>query len=153
MTDMLEYLDTFGSDSAFILESDIDNTNEEGGRRTAAAAAHHVSAVKSMIWMMKTTGKFCHLRNLFLIFLAYIHLFFSDLILTLMVTKSNRYAQQVINSKVGNVFTPLKNWTRITMHEMKGFLTCLLNMGIIKKPTILVHSLFPSHIMVWENVY
>jgi hypothetical protein len=27
--------------------------------------------------------------------------------------------------------TPLKNWTRITMDEMKGFL-----MGIIKKPTV-----------------
>jgi hypothetical protein len=53
-----------------------------------------------------------------------------------MVTESKRYTQQVISSKVGNVPTPLKNWTRITMHEMKGLLACILNVCIIKKPTI-----------------
>jgi hypothetical protein len=64
--------------------------------------------------------------------IVYFHLFF----ITLMVTEPNRYAQQVISSKAGNVPTPLRNWTRITVHEMKGFLTCILNMGIMKKPTI-----------------
>jgi hypothetical protein len=42
------------------------------------------------------------------------------------------------------------------MHEMKRFLACILNMVIIKKPTIctiLVHSLVPSHPMICENVY
>jgi hypothetical protein len=29
-----------------------------------------------------------------------------------------------------------KELEQITMHEMKGFLACILNMGIIKKPTI-----------------
>jgi hypothetical protein len=32
--------------------------------------------------------------------IAYFHLFFTDMILTLMVTESNRYAQQVISSKL-----------------------------------------------------
>jgi hypothetical protein len=50
--------------------------------------------------------------------------------------KSNRYVQQVSNSEVGNVATPLRKWTRITMRQMKGFLVCILNMGIIKEPTI-----------------
>jgi hypothetical protein len=49
--------------------------------------------------------------------IAYFQLFFTDLILTLMATESSRYAQQVISSKV-----VLKNWTRITMHKMKGLL-------------------------------
>jgi hypothetical protein len=49
-----------------------------------------------------------------------------------MMTESNRYAQQAISSKVGNVPTPLQNWTRITMPEMKGFLAFILNMGINK---------------------
>jgi hypothetical protein len=64
--------------------------------------------------------------------LAYFHLFFTDLILR----ESNRHVQQMIRSKAGNVPTPLKNWTRITVHEMKGFLVCILNMDIIKKPNI-----------------
>jgi hypothetical protein len=53
--------------------------------------------------------------------IAYFHLFFTDLIFTLMVTESNRYAQQVNSSKAGNVLTLLKNWTKIAMHEVKGF--------------------------------
>jgi hypothetical protein len=52
---------------------------------------------------------------------ACFQLFFTDLILTLMVTESNKYVQQVISSKVDNVPTLPKNWTRITMYEMKGF--------------------------------
>jgi hypothetical protein len=40
------------------------------------------------------------------------------------------------SSKVGNVPTLLKNWTRITMHKMKGFLVWILHMDIIKKSTI-----------------
>jgi hypothetical protein len=39
----------------------------------------------------------------------YCHLFFTDLILTFMVTESDRCVQQVISSKVGNVPTLLKN--------------------------------------------
>jgi hypothetical protein len=70
---------------------------------------------------------------------AYFHLFFTDLILTLMVREPNSYAQEMISSKAGNFPTPLKNWTRITMHEMKGFLACILHVGIVKKPTIVSH--------------
>jgi hypothetical protein len=110
--------------------------------------------VKRMAWMMTTAGKFCHMSSLSLFLsnskncldlsiclllilfpMAYFCLFFTDLILALMVTESNKHAQQVISSRAGNVPTPLKNWTRITMHEMKGFLACVLNIGIIKTPT------------------
>jgi hypothetical protein len=66
--------------------------------------------------------------------IASFHFFFTDLILNLMVTESSRYAQQVISSPASNVHTPPKNWTRITMHEVKGFLVCILIMGIIEKP-------------------
>jgi hypothetical protein len=76
--------------------------------------------------------------------------------LTLMVTESNRNAQQVISSKLGNVSTLLKNWTRITVHEMKVFLSLYSKYEHHQKANqsiILVHSLFPSHPMVWENVH
>jgi hypothetical protein len=67
-----------------------------------------------------------------------------------MVTESNRHAQQAIGSKAGNIPTPLKNQTRITMHEIKGFLAYILNMGIIKKLTTASHwsTLFPSYPMI-----
>jgi hypothetical protein len=101
-----------------------------------------------MTWMMKTTEKLSPRQPLLLQLqelsgpkhmpppesppIAYFNLFFTDLILTLMVTEFNKYEQQVI-SKAGNAPTPLKNWTRIIMHEMKGFLACILKVGIIKK--------------------
>jgi hypothetical protein len=65
--------------------------------------------VKRMTWIMKTTGRFCHPSNLSLFLsnsknwldlsimpppesppIACFHLFFTDLILTLMVTESSR---------------------------------------------------------------
>jgi hypothetical protein len=87
--------------------------------------------------------------------IANFQLFFTDLILTLMLTESNRYAQQVISSKAGDVHSPLKNWPRITMHEMKGFLPCILNMGIIKKSIIASYwSTFCSQATPWfKNVF
>jgi hypothetical protein len=66
--------------------------------------------------------------------IAYFRLFYTDLILTLTVPESNRYAQQVITNKAANRPTPLMNWIRIIMHRMKGFLAFILNMSIIKKP-------------------
>jgi hypothetical protein len=156
---MLEYLDTTDSDSDFIPESDTDDTSEEEDAPHATPQMLTLClTVKRMTWMMKSAGKFCHLSNLSLFLssytgpkhihppnsppIAYFHLFFTDLILILMVTESNRYAQQVISSKAGNVPTLLKKWTRITMHHQKA------NHSII-----LVLSLFPSHPIVWENVY
>ncbi|XP_021936450.1 piggyBac transposable element-derived protein 4-like [Zootermopsis nevadensis] len=82
--------------------------------------------------------------------ISYFLLFFTDFILSLMVTESNRYAQQFITSKGGNVSTHLKNWNRITTPEMKGFLACILNMGIVKKPTIASYwSILPSQATPW----
>jgi hypothetical protein len=65
-SDMFEYLDTPDIDIDFILESDTDSTSEEG--EDAAHATPQLLTlcltVKRMTWMMKTTGKFCHLSNL-----------------------------------------------------------------------------------------
>ncbi|XP_068081918.1 piggyBac transposable element-derived protein 4-like [Anabrus simplex] len=82
--------------------------------------------------------------------IAYVLLFFTDFILSLMVTESNRYAQQFITSKGDNVPASLKNWVRITLPEMKGFIACLLNMGINRKPTIASYwSTLPSQFNPW----
>jgi hypothetical protein len=56
----------------------------------------------------------------------------------------------MISSKAGNVPIPLKNWTKITTHKMKGFLACILNMGIIKEPTTAPYwSTFCSQAIPW----
>ncbi|XP_067140739.1 piggyBac transposable element-derived protein 4-like [Centruroides vittatus] len=68
--------------------------------------------------------------------IAYFYLFFTSTLLSLMVEETNRYAQQVINGMGNNVPSNLKNWTKVSVPEMKGFLACILNMGLIKKPTI-----------------
>ncbi|XP_023221147.1 piggyBac transposable element-derived protein 4-like [Centruroides sculpturatus] len=68
--------------------------------------------------------------------IEYFNLFFTMSLLSLMVAESNRYAKQVINGMGGKVPEYLKNWNRITVKEMKGFLACVLNMGLIKKSSI-----------------
>jgi hypothetical protein len=147
---MLEYLDTTNSDS------DTDDTREDASHTTPAA--HTVSdseeedmddedcrEILSSEQPLPFPFQFQELSGPKHIHppdsppIAYVHLFFTDLIPTFTVRESKRYAQQVISSKAGNVPTPLKNWTRITMHKMKGFLACILNMGIIKKPTTASH--------------
>jgi hypothetical protein len=140
---MLEYLDTFDSDSDFILEeeepqaaysvsnSEEDDTDDEDYREILSP-----EQLFPLLFQFQELSGPKHKPPSDSPPIAYLHLFFTDLIHTLMLRESNRYAQQVISSKVSNVPTPLNNWTRITTHKMKGFLACILNMGIIKKPTI-----------------
>jgi hypothetical protein len=148
--DVFEYLDATDGDSDFILESDTDDTSEES---EDAPHAHPVSDneeddmddedYREILSPAQPLPLHFHFQELFgpkhvppdSPPIAYFHLFFTDLINTLMVSESSRYVQQLISSKVGNVPTLLKNWTRITMHEKKGFLACMLNMGIIKEPS------------------
>jgi hypothetical protein len=113
MTDILEYLDTIDSNSDFVLESDTDDTSG-GGREGAAAAddphatpqaAHPVSDSEEddmddedyreilspkqplplPFQFQKLSGP-KHMPPP----IAYFHLFFTDLILTLIVSESNR---------------------------------------------------------------
>jgi hypothetical protein len=64
---MLEYLDTVGCDSDFILKSDIDDTSEkeEDASHDTLPAAHPVPDSEEDD-MMKITGKFSKLSNFFL---------------------------------------------------------------------------------------
>jgi hypothetical protein len=157
---MLEYLDTIDSDSDFILESDTDTSEEEEEDDALYAtppAAHSVSdseednmnnedyreilsteqPLPHPFQFQELSGpKHMPLPDSPPIAYSYFHLFFTGLILTHMVTESNRSVQQVISSRASNVPTTLKNCTRTTMYEVKGFLACILNTGIIKKPTI-----------------
>jgi hypothetical protein len=112
---MLEYLDTIESDSDFILESDTDDTSEEEnyGPQATPPAAHPVSDSKEddmddedyreinsftyqpLPFQFQELSGPMHTPTPDSPPSAYFHLFFTDLILTLMVTESNRYAQQI----------------------------------------------------------
>ncbi|XP_023231498.1 uncharacterized protein LOC111631452 [Centruroides sculpturatus] len=62
-------------------------------------------------------------------YIAYFYVFFTSTLLSLMVEETNRYAQQVLNGMGNNVPSYLKNWTKVSVPEVKGFLECILNVG------------------------
>ncbi|XP_067134165.1 piggyBac transposable element-derived protein 4-like [Centruroides vittatus] len=66
----------------------------------------------------------------------YVNLFFTMSLLSLMVVESNRYAKQVINGMGRNVPQYLRKWKSITINEIKGFLACLIAMGMNPKCSI-----------------
>ena len=57
-------------------------------------------------------------------------IFFTDELMTLMVTESNRYAEDVMGSE------KFAKWTKITVEEMKAFLGFSILMGINQLPAI-----------------
>ncbi|XP_023213147.1 piggyBac transposable element-derived protein 4-like [Centruroides sculpturatus] len=61
--------------------------------------------------------------------IVYFYLFFNSTLLSLMVEETNRYAQEVLNGMGNNVPSYWKNWTKVSVPEMKGFLACILNLG------------------------
>jgi hypothetical protein len=135
-SDMLEYLDTNDSESDFTLESDIDDTTEEAAPHATPPAAHTVIASEEddmddegcreilsyeqplpLPFHFQKLSQPKHMHPPDSPPIAYFHFTFTDLILTLMVTESNRYTQQVFSSKVGNAPTLVKKG--ITMYKMK----------------------------------
>jgi hypothetical protein len=108
---MIGYLDTIDSDSDYIPEGDTDDTSEEEQKDVLHAtppAAHPVSDSEEDGMDGEDYREVCHLSNvslflsnpensldlsicllMILLQLLTFHLFFTDLILTLMVTESN----------------------------------------------------------------
>ncbi|XP_047106833.1 piggyBac transposable element-derived protein 4-like [Schistocerca piceifrons] len=66
----------------------------------------------------------------------FFNLFFSLQLFTIMVTETNRYARQVIQSMHLSPNSRIKQWQPTTVAEMRAFIAVILNMGLIKKPTI-----------------
>ena len=57
-------------------------------------------------------------------------MFLSDDLIKLMVTESNRYAEEVMGSE------KFATWTKITVDEMKAFLGFSILMGINQLPAV-----------------
>ena len=47
-----------------------------------------------------------------------------------------RYARTHIRNSVLSRHSRVRKWVPVTIKEMKGFLAVILNMGLVRKPTI-----------------
>lgn len=65
-------------------------------------------------------------------------LFFTQTLLRLMVTETNRYADQELLSRENNISpkSRLRSWAKVTVSEVRAFIVVILNMGLIRKPTL-----------------
>jgi hypothetical protein len=68
--------------------------------------------------------------------IAYFYLFFNDALLNDFVKETNDYASNHFSQPSTSSTSYTSGWTNISMAELKGFLACIINMGITKRPTI-----------------
>jgi len=61
---------------------------------------------------------------------------FDEYVLDFLVSETNRYAQQIINSRILSKCTRLKKWTPIDRTEMRNFLGLILWMGLVNMPSL-----------------
>ncbi|GLV40065.1 hypothetical protein CBL_02950 [Carabus blaptoides fortunei] len=69
--------------------------------------------------------------------IEYFYIFFTLSLFTAMVTETNRYASQFLNSRKDlKSRSRAKSWKLVTIIEMKAFIAVLLEMGITRRPSI-----------------
>lgn len=68
--------------------------------------------------------------------IKYFDLFFTSSFLMTIVIETNRYASQYINSTELKDHSRVKEWLPVTKDEIKAFIACILNMGLVRKPTM-----------------
>nr|CAI5823526.1 unnamed protein product [Callosobruchus analis] len=74
--------------------------------------------------------------------------FVADHIIKLMVTETNRYAQQTLENAYLSRFSRLRKWKEVTAEEMEKFLGIIFWMGLNKKPKL---SDYWSKKIIYEN--
>ncbi|KAG8310146.1 hypothetical protein J6590_069758 [Homalodisca vitripennis] len=76
--------------------------------------------------------------------LAYFALFFTTSLIALFVNETNRYAEQFLSTNMFPDGSQVAEWLPVTEPEMKAFIACILNMGLIKNLQffILVYNCF-----------
>lgn len=69
---------------------------------------------------------------------AYFNLFFTASILELISRETNRFAQQYMTANEMNLsmHNKFRSWKATTANEIRAFIIVMLNMGLVKKPTI-----------------
>jgi hypothetical protein len=72
--------------------------------------------------------------------LDFFTVFFSSEVFKLMVEETNIYAQLLRDSRPLKPRSRLRNWKDVIMEEMKAFVGLILNIGIIRLPTLQDYS-------------
>ncbi|XP_068085866.1 piggyBac transposable element-derived protein 4-like, partial [Anabrus simplex] len=67
---------------------------------------------------------------------SYFNLFFTFSLLNLIVTETNRYADQLLTCNELSPNSRSRCWRRTTIDEIRAFIAVVMNMGLIRKPTI-----------------
>ena len=84
--------------------------------------------------------------------IEYANLFFTATLLNLIVTETNRYAQEYhhAHQHFSSLAARASAWKDTSVNEIKGFLSVLINMIIIKQPTVASYcSTSPSQNILW----
>ena len=69
--------------------------------------------------------------------LSYFYMFFTVQLLQEIVVQTNNYARQFhLNHMVLSPHSRARKWKDLTLAELKGFIACILNMGLERRPTI-----------------
>lgn len=68
--------------------------------------------------------------------LSYFSLFFTASLFALITKETNRYVEQFLSQNDITDNSRVTEWLPVTELEMKVFIACILNMGLIRKPTI-----------------
>lgn len=68
--------------------------------------------------------------------LSYFSLFFTSSLFALITKETNRYAEQFLSQNDIADNKLLTEWLPVTELEMKVFIACILNMGLIRKPAL-----------------
>jgi hypothetical protein len=69
--------------------------------------------------------------------LSYFYMFFTVRLLQEIVVQTNNYARQFhLDYMVLSPHSRTRKWKDLTLAELKGFIACILNMGLERRPTI-----------------
>ncbi|XP_043263437.1 piggyBac transposable element-derived protein 4-like [Colletes gigas] len=68
--------------------------------------------------------------------IAYFYLFFTNILLETIVNETNAYADNFLSRRNLHPNSRARKWQDITISELKGFIACVINMGLQKRPTI-----------------
>ena len=88
--------------------------------------------------------------------ITYFELFFTSALLNLIVAETNRYADQLLNALELSPCSRSKSWRRTLVQEIRAFIAVILNMGLLRKPTIffiLEQNRSFVNSVVWKNVF
>lgn len=86
--------------------------------------------------------------------IIYFNLFFTAALITNFVTETNRYATQSISNAIRSGTLKPKSraseWLPVSFGEMRAFIACILNMGLLRKSTIASYwSTLPCSATPW----